>query len=224
MTPMGTEGIAGAIRGNSRRTGHDGLHCGFDLGGFSGHVSSLSQSNDSALRLRGHPKHMRMLKRILAGVALIGVFWIVVHALVISPAKAREEQRTRTELFALDAIRGRIQYQLDLGGQLPTNWAGLSNSLISEGGVGFPLPMDKYTVLSKAIPYQNQSYRGAVFLVRSEPEKRSPSGWGRWALLAGQSRGADPGSKTLTNLLRTWIKEDELPPEIRSQVGSRARK
>jgi hypothetical protein len=100
-----------------------------------------------------------------------------------------EEDQSRDHM--LQVIGAGVETNLEAGGQVPTNWASLSNTvrcdLISEICKLYNLPAmaKSYTLLHPSIPFNDPSRTGALFLVRSEPCRLCGSGSGRWALVAG---------------------------------------
>jgi hypothetical protein len=82
-----------------------------------------------------------------------------------------------------------------------------------------PSPAESYTFLRQPVPFrEGNSASGSVFLVRSKPMRRSAGHSGRWGLMLGGTVAGYDGPGTSNQVLRVWIKENELPRGIRSQL------
>ena len=151
------------------------------------------------------------------------VFLCVYLGIVVRGEKSAEKHR-RAELTLLNTIEMSVSVHLDKGGQLPTNWMSLSNTMDWNSVVvacehnHLPPPMESYVML--AHPAINLDTGGLCFLLSSKPTRWPARGVGRWALIAGPTEFAGkPGPEY--KILRTWLPEDSLSPEIRSQLVPR---
>lgn len=160
---------------------------------------------------------------------LIVVLLVLLYLAVISPARERAEKHRRAEIFLLDTIGVGVSQHLDAGGQLPTKWLGLSNSVDWPRVSGIceynhlPPPEESYRVLANAMT--NEATGGFCFLVASKPASWPARGIGRWALVVSPKPLPTgwPGMESTNRILRTWLPENYLTPEIRSQLANDTR-
>lgn len=145
---------------------------------------------------------------------------VLLYAVLVRPKIKREEQRRRAELYMLDVIKGRIWNHLDMGGQLPTNWVSLSNSINSQPAYSqLALPTDSYSILQSPATYNEFIRTGVVFMIRSKPVKWVGRERGRWVLVRTDPSPHDLSAEGTTNrLFRRWLPESRLLPEIRRQL------
>ncbi len=163
---------------------------------------------------------MKNLKWFLVAVCIL----FCVYVGIIVPAEERSEKHRRAELSPIDYIMTGVALHLDKGGQLPTNWMSLTNMMDWQWLMyacehnHLPPPMESYVML--AHPAINLDTGGLCFLLSSKPTRWPARGVGRWALIAGPTEFAGkPGPEY--KILRTWLPEDSLSPEIRSQLVPR---
>src|SRR5664279_3302013 len=87
---------------------------------------------------------------------IIPIALVILYVAIIGPARDRAEKHSRAELYLLDTIKAGVSQHLYGGGQLPTNWMSLSNSVDWDRVVGIceynhlPPPEETYTVLVRA--------------------------------------------------------------------------
>lgn len=141
---------------------------------------------------------------------------------IIVPAEERSKKHRQAELSQIDYIKTGVALHLDKGGQLPTNWMSLTNMMDWKWLMyacehnHWPPPMELYVIL--AHPVTNPDTGGLCFLLSSRPTRWPAHGVGRWALIAGPTEFTnEPGPEY--RVLRTWLPEDALPSEIRSQLA-----
>jgi hypothetical protein len=156
---------------------------------------------------------------------LISVYLVGGYLAVVIPAREREQLRNRAELHMLNTLKAGVSKMRYAGEPLPTNWASLSNSAELFDKVRgvceynhLPPPDEMYTILARKVinPLREG---GFVFVVRSKPCKWGSQGNGRWVLVADpKAPMAFSGAGTSNDILRLWLPEDYLPPEIRSQL------
>lgn len=155
---------------------------------------------------------------------MVAAFAFLCVAIIVSTSGPTEKQR-RAELYMLDIITGSVSFHLDAGGQLPTNWLSLSNTVNWSRVSGIcsynhlPQPEESYTVLARPVTNTATQEGGFCFLVSSKPAKW-PRRNGRWALVAWpKPLPADvPGTRSSNRVLRVWLPEESLSLEIRSQL------
>jgi hypothetical protein len=157
--------------------------------------------------------------RLLSGTALV---LLAIYSLVIVFVKEGEQKRDRAEIHMLYALETVISRDLEAGGQLPTKWSSLSNSVdwrivnrICEYN-GLPAPEEGYALLLHPVGYRDFDRTGSVFLVRSKPIKRFWSPSGRWGFMLGGTVASYYTPGTSNQVLRVWLKENELPRETKS--------
>jgi len=156
---------------------------------------------------------------------LVTIFLICAYLTVIIPAEKRERLRNRAELHMLDTLKAGVSNTRYAGEPLPTNWAILSNSVELFGlarniceHYHLPPPDEMYTILARKVINPGRE-GGFVFVVQSKPCKWGGNGRGRWALIADPKATMEfSGMRTSNDILRLWLPEDYLPPEIRSQL------
>ena len=157
-------------------------------------------------------------KFILASIALL-----FLYIAVIIPARERAEKRRLAEINLLGSIRTVVQLNLEAGGQLPTNWFSLTNSICWNNMFGYyeevnsdNLLQELFFVLPRSVT--NEETGGFCFLVSAKPTKLGDS-LGRWALVVGPTLQPGESDWGTTNAIRTiWIPEHSLKPEIHSQL------
>jgi hypothetical protein len=155
---------------------------------------------------------------------MVVAFAFLCIAIVVSTSGPTKTQR-RAELHMLGMIAGGVEFHLHAGGQLPTNWPSLSNSVNWSRVSGIcsynhlPQPEESYTVLARPVTNTATQAGGFCFLVSSKPAKW-PRRNGRWALVVWpKPLPADvPGVRSTNRVLRVWLREESLSPEIRSQL------
>ena len=159
-------------------------------------------------------------------VFLSSIALIFLYLAIISPAINRARQHQRAELYLLDTIKAKVSQALDAGGQLPTNWISLSNSVDWDLVLGIceynhlPPPAESYTVLKRAVT--NEVTGGFCFLLSSKPTKWPAMRVGRWALVVGprQLPAGSQGRESTNTIWRTWLPEEFIKAEIRTQLTS----
>ena len=156
----------------------------------------------------------------------LAVFLVAFGLTIIAEVNLRREKRERAELHLLNTLQGGLSAFLDTGGQLPTSWMQLSNAVNSELAVEIcknnqlPPPTELYTVLQT--PTNLDDYHHCVFLVRSKSARWPRQG--RWVVGVGfgwtrAPNGQPLSSSSCNKLYRTWVSEDYLPANIRSQLA-----
>jgi hypothetical protein len=130
----------------------------------------------------------------------------------ISEASHARESRN-SELFFLMNAKIEVENRLNEGRNVPTNWFDLTNSLRWQSLVKYSSNSGKssfaenYTVLSHAVICTFYNRTSAVFLVRLKPCSWPSRPQGRWVL-----------SATDTQVYKTWMDEDQLPPALKSEI------
>ena len=155
-------------------------------------------------------------------------FLLVFVALVIFyvAANRRAEKRRHAEINLLHTIGTVVQLNLEAGGQLPTNWFSLTNSASWKKTIGYyeevnsdNLRQELFFVLPRSVT--NEETGGFCFLVSAKPTKLGDT-FGRWTLIVGPTLQPEfPDSETTNTVRATWLPEDTLKPEIRSQLTNR---
>jgi hypothetical protein len=154
---------------------------------------------------------------------LISIVSVFVCLGLFYPVLERGPLKMRAEVRMLDVIRGGVSAELDSGGQLPTNWMSLSNSVNWDKVLGMcesyhlPPPTETYSVLAQKVTNTAYAHSGGLFfLVRSKPYRSSPKHVGRWALTADPKPiGLGPSR---FGIYRVWLPEDAVTPAMSSQL------
>ena len=151
---------------------------------------------------------MKRLSLIIASVVVL-----VLCFNIFSQLKDRAAKRRRAELQMLDTIKAGVFDHISSGGELPTNWQSLSNVVRWESVANMyqdnfiPPVTESYTILAQPVLYRMHVSKPYIFLVGSKPRRWSGHDHGRWMLGASSNR-----------VVRTWLDEDHMTPELRSQL------